>query len=91
MGSKITLSCPACNSSSIGEALSIVDNEYDLDIIASYSTCGDCGSFFQNPMPDFKTLSSYYPANYHSFDANNFVTRIKHNQRLKNIMKYHPM
>jgi SAM-dependent methyltransferase len=37
-------------------------------------------------MPDVATLSSYYPADYHSFESASFITKLKHQKRLKSIM-----
>ncbi|HLF19005.1 MAG TPA: class I SAM-dependent methyltransferase [Candidatus Omnitrophota bacterium] len=78
--------CPACLSLSVLRSVSVVDHEYALDIRATYNQCAECHSFYQHPMPDEATLASYYPHDYHSFDANNIFTYLKHSQRLKSIV-----
>jgi trans-aconitate methyltransferase len=41
-------------------------------------------------MPDEATLTSYYPSDYHSFDANSIMTKIKHRQRMNKLRPHLP-
>lgn len=79
--------CPACRSPQARQTLRIPDHEYALNAVATYAQCAECLSFYQHPMPDLPTLASYYPRDYHSFDASSFITTLKHGQRLKNLLK----
>jgi len=85
MGHGNSINCPACRSLSEGNTYALVDHEYALDVKVNYRQCASCQSFFQVPMPDIPTLSSFYPADYHSFDANSFITELKHRKRLNNL------
>src|SRR5262245_7666650 len=79
--------CPACRSTTVRQILQIPDHEYALNVVAAYAQCAQCSSFFQHPMPDLATLASYYPSDYHSFDAASFITALKHAQRLRTLTK----
>ena len=77
--------CPACHSEKIQSLFTVPDHEYNVDYRAPYAQCLDCFSFFQLPMPDSARLSDFYPANYHSFDTNKPLGRLKQTQRLKRL------
>ncbi|HEU0207782.1 MAG TPA: class I SAM-dependent methyltransferase [Candidatus Udaeobacter sp.] len=77
--------CPACHSENIQDLFTVPDYEYNLSYRAPYAKCLDCLSFFQLPMPDFAGLSGYYPANYHSFETNKVLAKLKQKQRLKRL------
>lgn len=77
--------CPACHSEKVQSLFTVPDHEYNVDYQASYAQCLDCFSFFQLPMPDSARLSDFYPANYHSFDSNKTLGKLKQTQRLKRL------
>src|SRR4029077_3424739 len=77
--------CPACHSEKIESLFTVPDHEYNMDYRAPYAQCLDCFSFFQLPMPDSARLSDFYPANYHSFDTNKTLGKLKQTQRLKRL------
>lgn len=48
---------------------------YELHVRYDYFVCPACASVFQNPMPDMKTIASFYPETYMVFDQE---TRTRH-------------
>jgi ubiquinone/menaquinone biosynthesis C-methylase UbiE len=85
MNISVQSKCPACHSEKIQNLFTVPDHEYNVDYRASYAKCLDCLSFFQLPMPDPARLSDFYPANYHSFDTNKTLGKLKQKQRLKRL------
>ena len=61
------------------------DHEYGLPHVVTYRRCDDCGSLSQDPMPNLRELSAYYPANYHSFGPRSPLASLKHRARLERI------
>ena len=85
MNIPVQAKCPACHSEKIQSLFTVPDHEYNVDYRAPYAQCLDCFSFFQLPMPDSARLSDFYPANYHSFDTNRTLGKLKQTQRLKRL------
>ncbi len=85
MNISVQSKCPACHSENIQNLFTVPDHEYNVDYRAPYAKCLDCLSFFQLPMPDSARLSDFYPANYHSFDTNKTLAKLKQKQRLKRL------
>ena len=85
MNIPVQTKCPACQSEKIQGLFTVPDHEYNVDYRAFYAQCLDCFSFFQLPMPDSARLSDFYPANYHSFDTNKTLGKLKQTQRLKRL------
>ncbi len=85
MNISVQTKCPACHSEKTQNLFTVPDHEYNVDYRAPYAQCLDCLSFFQSPMPDSARLSDFYPANYHSFDTNNPLAKLKQKQRLKRL------
>ena len=85
MNIPVQTKCPACQSEKIQSLFTVPDHEYNVDYRAPYAQCLDCFSFFQLPMPDSARLSDFYPANYHSFDSNKTLGKLKQKQRLKRL------
>jgi SAM-dependent methyltransferase len=85
MNIPVQAKCPACHSEKIESLFTVPDHEYNMDYRAPYAQCLDCFSFFQLPMPDSARLSDFYPANYHSFDTNKTLGKLKQTQRLKRL------
>ena len=85
MNIPVQAKCPACHSEKIQSLFTVPDHEYNVDYRAPYAQCLDCFSFFQLPMPDSARLSDFYPANYHSFDNNKTLGKLKQTQRLKRL------
>ncbi len=85
MNIPVQAKCPACHSEKIQSLFTVPDHEYNVDYRAPYAQCLDCFSFFQLPMPDSARLSDFYPANYHSFDTNKTLGKLKQRQRLKRL------
>jgi len=77
--------CPACGATGIARTQAIEDFEYRVRDGAVYATCAGCGSLYQWPMPDGATLSSYYPAAYHSLGSGGFVQNLRHDIRLRTL------
>ncbi len=63
----------------------IPDYEYRTPHAGHYAECGDCGSFFQSPMPGFAQLGSYYPANYHAATSRGAIARLRYAGRLRQL------
>lgn len=78
-------SCLACGSHYFTNRILVPDFEYATNILAEYQRCKNCCSEQQFPMPNSKELASYYPANYHSFNAPSFIHRLKYAMRVKRI------
>jgi SAM-dependent methyltransferase len=85
MNIPVQTKCPACQSEKVQSLFAVPDHEYNMDYLAPYAQCLDCFSFFQLPMPDSARLSDFYPANYHSFDGNTTLGKLKQKQRLKRV------
>lgn len=84
------INCVICNSANVGHPRTVPDNEYGLPFKNTYYKCNNCDCFFQVPMPDLKTLASYYPVNYHSMDSNSLISKLKNGsrwKRLRNLLK----
>ena len=77
--------CMACGSTNQDGSYQIPDHEYQLSYRAVYSSCADCGTLQQTPIPDLDRLSSFYPAGYHSFGAAGLLARLKDNARLRRL------
>ncbi|OGI20837.1 MAG: hypothetical protein A3B68_09915 [Candidatus Melainabacteria bacterium RIFCSPHIGHO2_02_FULL_34_12] len=60
--------CIACNSND-SELMfeNISDLEYETYKPVNYFKCKNCNLIFQNPVPDTKILSSFYPSEYRNF------------------------
>lgn len=51
-GAETARQCPACTGSRSEGRRRVPDHEYDLNAIVNYARCGDCGSEYQDPLPD---------------------------------------
>ncbi len=80
--------CPACQSETIQSLFAVPDHEYNLDYQAQYARCWECSSFFQSPIPNLIELSHFYPPNYHSFELNGVLGKLKHRQRLRRLRSF---
>jgi 2-polyprenyl-3-methyl-5-hydroxy-6-metoxy-1,4-benzoquinol methylase len=80
--------CPACESETVQSRFAVPDHEYNLAYQAQYARCRECSSYFQSPMPDLNQLSGFYPANYHSFDTDSILSKLKHRQRLRRLRSF---
>jgi hypothetical protein len=85
MQAKVNVSCPACRSTSIGEAVAVPDREYCMAYVARYAPCLECGTLFQIPMPSFEQLGAFYPAHYHAATAHGVLARARHRARLRQL------
>lgn len=80
-----TVSCPACGSRKREASYRVPDHEYNLGRSTDYALCADCGTMVQTPMPDLEMLSTFYPADYHSFAAGGWLARLKDQARLRRL------
>lgn len=80
------LDCLACGSPRLSEPRTVPDYEYGVPFNASYSTCEDCGTTLQIPMPSPAQLASYYPATYHSQTNQGPLHRIRCRMRLRQLL-----
>ena len=79
--------CPACGSRVQRNSYDVPDHEYLVNFIARYAACGDCGTLYQTPMPDSCTLTTFYPATYHSFATAGVLTKVRHSLRLRRLVR----
>ena len=87
-GAETARQCPACTGSRPEGRRRVPDHEYDLNAIVNYARCGDCGSEYQDPMPDFETLASFYPDGYHSFAGRGLLQRVRNDLRLRRLSRF---
>ncbi len=80
--------CPACAGSRRDGRRRVSDHEYNLSCSVSYARCGDCGSEYQDPMPDLQTLASFYPNGYHSFAGHGLLQRLRNDLRLRRLSRF---
>src|SRR5262245_52915818 len=80
--------CPACLQITAAPAMDVRDEEYAVPVTTTYRRCFECHTFFQDPMPNEETLSSYYPQNYHSFRSGGWLTHVKYSRRLAQLKNY---
>lgn len=66
----------------------VPDHEYHAGYTAEYSLCADCGTLFQTPMPDAERLSTFYPADYHSFGSSGLLAGLKDKARLRRLKSF---
>jgi len=81
------VTCRACLRHELTDIVTIPDFEYAIPANGRYGQCRYCGSFTQIPIPDNKTLSSYYPSHYHSFLPPSFLSRLRQNSRIGQLKK----
>jgi len=79
--------CPACGSRGTRISYDVPDHEYLVNFIARYAACGDCGTLRQVPMPDSRTLTSFYPKTYHSFATTSALAKVRHSLRLRRLLR----
>ncbi len=79
------VACPACGATDVSPPVAVPDHEYGLDQVATFVTCGGCGSLFQDPMPAPADLPAYYPPEYHSQTGQGPVGRLRHRVRLRRL------
>ena len=84
----LSIACPACGSSKSETSYRVPDHEYAVGRIAEYRLCADCGTLCQTPIPDGEELSSFYPADYHSFGAAGLLARLKDTARLRRLTRF---
>jgi SAM-dependent methyltransferase len=75
-----TSRCPACDSSKFEEFIEAHDFHYGNEGLFRMDRCVACGLWIQQPMPDGKTLTSFYPSDYYSFQpapGNRWRARIR--------------
>lgn len=77
--------CPACGGKRVDRTIRVPDHEYGVVFVASYARCQDCASEYQVPMPDGTTLATFYPADYHSMQADGFLVRLRNRMRWKRL------
>lgn len=84
------LTCPICKFriSHTLRSVNVPDYEYGLQFRANYSECPQCKAFWQTPMPDDITLSSFYPESYHSFSLTSWLMRVRIWMRVKRLSKF---
>jgi SAM-dependent methyltransferase len=59
-----------------------------MPTIVNYQLCGACGSLYQSPMPDERTLRAFYPPEYHSFGTVGLLTQLKDRARLSRLRAF---
>jgi SAM-dependent methyltransferase len=77
------MKCPICGSNEVSKPIVVPDYEYGLPVSVSYGECSQCHSISQQPMPSEAQLKTFYPKNYHSFSAKGFLTKMRHELRLR--------
>jgi SAM-dependent methyltransferase len=77
--------CPACGRSGTDRETCVPDHEYGVAFIATYARCAHCASEFQVPMPDGAELAGFYPATYHSMQAEGLLVRMRNGMRWKRL------
>lgn len=80
---KTHMTCPICHTDNILNVVSVPDYEYGVISAVNYVECKGCGSLYQQDMPSEHVLKSYYPSNYHSFNAAGLLTKIRHALRAR--------
>lgn len=69
----------------MGDARAVPDHEYGVGFVATYAPCATCRSEVQTPMPAEAELASFYPATYHSMQADGFLVRMRNDVRWKRL------
>ena len=77
--------CPACGSNATDGRTRVPDHEYGVEFVATYVRCSACGSETQAPMPEDEQLASFYPATYHSKQADGALVRMRNDVRWKRL------
>ena len=80
--------CPACRQGTPTSPCEVADLEYGITFTASYWECDNCASLYQIPMPSLETLASFYPANYHAYNSDGLLTRIRLDMRIRRVADF---
>jgi SAM-dependent methyltransferase len=67
----VTPECPACGEANARTSLAFSATDRALHTttkVFPLFRCGECGSYFQHPMPSSSEIASFYPDSYSSFD-----------------------
>ncbi len=82
--------CPACGVEGKPTIIPVPDHEYGLDYQAPYAHCPSCGTAYQQPMPTFAALASFYPESYHSKIPGGRLKTIRNDMRIKRLLSVLP-